>query len=77
MQRACLLTLTMLATGCATSEERPPPTNGDAMCYELEQPARDHAGALAEDGGDRSVDTGRDLIAGLAAACGWEAGAGK
>ncbi len=61
------------AAGCVTSEAVPPPNSGNAICHTLERPARTHAAALAQDGGDLSATTGQTLIAGLAAACTWKA----
>ena len=44
---------------------------GDSgLCDGLEPLARRHAAALVEDGGDRSVVTGAQLLAGLDAGCG-------
>jgi len=49
--------------------------SGEAICQGLERPARDHAAALAEDGGPLSIDTGVSLVRGLAAACVYDLGA--
>jgi len=47
------------------------------MCHSLQPFAREHATALGADGGDRSVVSGRTLIGGLAAACGWGMAGGR
>ncbi|WP_157971204.1 hypothetical protein [Pseudogemmobacter bohemicus] len=39
------------------------------MCRSLDPFARAHARALVHDGGDQSVVTGQQLIAGFAGAC--------
>lgn len=64
----------MLVTGCGifreeAAEIRP---SGEGLCEGLHTPARAHAGALAEDGGPRSLETGFVLIRGLAAGCGYD-----
>ena len=67
MPRLRLLTILLLcATGCA-------PGGGPSeagLCDGLDAATRDHAAALAEDGGDRSVVTGARLIRALDAGCG-------
>lgn len=75
MRPAITLTLMLLVTGCVIlrPEERPSP-GGEAVCSGLEQPARNHAAALASDGGPSSVQTGANLIRGLAAACVYDLG---
>ncbi|MTH95697.1 hypothetical protein [Roseibium sp. RKSG952] len=55
----------LFASGCASVA-----VNESALCAGLEQPATDHAAALAEDGGPRSVMTGARLIRMLDAGCG-------
>ncbi|WP_102226906.1 hypothetical protein [Acidimangrovimonas sediminis] len=60
------LMLTLIATGCAPAVA----TNDSALCAGLEPLATRHAAALAEDGGPKSLATGRQLIAGLDAGCG-------
>lgn len=72
MRPAILLLSTQLAAGCDVLAAGPPPTNGEAMCREMEPLAQSHAAALAEGGNDASVATGQILIAGLAAGCSWE-----
>lgn len=44
------------------------------MCQGLERSARNHAAALASDGGPSSVQSGVALIRGLAAACIYDLG---
>ena len=70
-----LLMVTMLATGCATSRvaETVGPS-GEAICQGLERPARNHAAALASDGGPSAIQSGVALIRGLAAACAYDLG---
>ena len=59
---ACLM-LMLPVTGCATAISKPAICNGSAK-------ARDaHAEALLQDGGDRSVVTGAELLALLDAGC--------
>ena len=55
----------MTLIGCASGG-----TSGDALCSALAAPAAEHAAALANDGGPRSVATGARLIRGLDAGCG-------
>ncbi len=66
MWRMVLMLLpTMLVAGCVASS-RP------AVCSQaVERLAKAHASALLEDGGDRSVVTGRRFIGAVAAGCGW------
>lgn len=52
------------ATGCATVG------SGDAVCGRLGPLLTAHASALADDGGPRSLSTGRALIATADAGCG-------
>lgn len=70
MPRAIPFLLLMLASACAASAPATP-TSGDTMCRSLEPLARDHARALADDGGEAAVQSGHRLIAGQAAACFW------
>lgn len=64
MQRTiCLLTLLTFASGCVSAG------SGDAICGATEAARREHAAALAGDGGDRSVVTGARLIAMIDAGC--------
>lgn len=56
--------LTLTVTGCATA-----PVDS-VICDRTAKPVADHAAALAEDGGAKSVSTGRVLIATLDAGCG-------
>ena len=65
MKRLLLLTPLMLVASCATA-----PTSGDAVCSIWKEGAARHAAALVDDGGDRSVLTGQNLIARMDAACG-------
>lgn len=64
MRIPALVILMMTVTGCATA-----PVDS-VICDRTEKPATDHAEALAEDGGAKSVSTGRVLIATLDAGCG-------
>lgn len=43
---------------------------GDVYCQRSDKPVREHAAALAEDGGPKSVSTGRTVIAVRDAFCG-------
>jgi hypothetical protein len=66
MQKPIWAMIPMLfATGCASVGVSEP-----ALCAGLARPAADHAAALAEDGGPRSVVTGARLIRMLDAGCG-------
>lgn len=47
-----------------------PAVSGSALCDALLPLADAHAAALLADGGDRSVVTGAELLAGLDAGCG-------
>lgn len=70
MPKLRLLTILLLcATGCAR-EGGPTGANDAALCDGLAAATREHAAALAEDGGDRSVVTGARLIRALDAGCG-------
>ena len=70
MPRLRLLTILLLcATGCAPGGG-PTGTRDAGICDGLEAATREHAAALAEDGGDRSVVTGARLIRALDAGCG-------
>lgn len=64
----------MLVTGCGIFREEMPEIrpSGEGLCEGLQASARNHAGALAEDGGPRSIETGFVLIRGLAAGCGYD-----
>ncbi len=53
------------ATGCARVA-----VSDSALCVGLERPVADHAAALAEDGGPKSVVTGARLIRLIDAGCG-------
>jgi porphobilinogen deaminase len=57
--------LMLTVSGCATV-----PSDG-AICAAIERDVDRHTAALAEDGGDKSVSTGRALIAKLDAGCVW------
>lgn len=61
--RMCLaVTLMMIVAGCSSVAVEP-------ICARSEKPRTAHAAALAEDGGPRSVSTGRTLIAIIDAGC--------
>jgi hypothetical protein len=65
MRKILLATALMLpVTGCVTA------VSGDGICSGIGRAVSDHAAALADDGGDRSVTTGARLIALLDAGCG-------
>lgn len=69
MPRLRLLTILLVcATGCARGGGPSGPSDA-ALCDGLEAATREHATALAEDGGDRSVTTGARLIRALDAGC--------
>jgi len=57
------MTLILLAAGCQNAPSQA------AACDGSSRLRTDHAAALAQDGGDRSVVTGARLIAALDAAC--------
>lgn len=59
---ACL-TLTLLVTGCVSG------ASDRAICDGTASARKDHAAALAADGGDLSVLTGANLISQIDAAC--------
>jgi hypothetical protein len=64
MRKILLATALMQpVTGCGIE------VSGDAMCSGIARAVSDHAAALADDGGDRSVTTGARLIALLDAGC--------
>lgn len=66
MRRMILVMIPMLyATGCAGVG-----VSDSALCAGLAVPATDHAAALAEDAGPRSVVTGARLIRLIDAGCG-------
>lgn len=60
------LMLALIATGCANSARV---SDGAVMCDRLMPLARRHAAALADDGGPKSIATGRRFLQGFAAAC--------
>jgi len=64
MTLAACLTLTLLVSGCTTG------ASDSAICDGTVSSRRDHAAALASDGGDLSVLTGANLISQIDAACG-------
>lgn len=67
MPRLKLLTILLVcASGCAPGVGPSEP----ALCDGPEAAMRDHAAALAEDGGEQSVMTGARLIRALDAGCG-------
>lgn len=72
MIRSTLLMLVMLwPAGCATMGTTAGAGVSDSgLCHGLEPLAVRHAAALVADGGDRSVVTGAQLLAGLDAGCG-------
>ncbi len=55
--------LTLPALGCTTA------VSGDALCGGTAAARTEHAAALADDGGDRSVVTGAHLIRLIDAGC--------
>jgi hypothetical protein len=55
--------LIFLVTGCTTA------VSGDALCGGTAAARTEHAAALADDGGDRSVVTGAHLIRLIDAGC--------
>jgi hypothetical protein len=59
-----ITTALMLVTSCGTG------VSDSAVCAGTAQATTDHAAALAEDGGPRSVVTGAFLIKQLDAGCG-------
>jgi hypothetical protein len=63
MRTLGVVMLTLIVTGCGTG------VSDRAVCSVTARPSTEHARALAEDGGPKSVTTGRRLIAGLDAAC--------
>lgn len=60
---AAMLMLTV--SGCVSG-----PTSESALCARSQGPIKAHASALVEDGGPKSVSTGRTLIAIIDAGCG-------
>ena len=68
MRIPVLAMLTLIASGCASDPGAGP--DATAICDGTERLRGNHAAALAEDGGARSVTTGRRLIATLDAGCG-------
>lgn len=62
--RCALLILALPVAGCVGG------VSGEALCVGTVQARTDHAAALADDGGDRSVVTGAALIGMLDAGCG-------
>ena len=60
------LMLTLIASGCAPGVK----PSDSALCAGLAPYATRHAAALAEDGGPKSLATGRQLIMGFDAGCG-------
>ena len=63
MRLFLLLTPILLAQACA-------PVSENALCTASVLPMSDHAAALIEDGGDRSVVTGDYLMRVIDAGCG-------
>ena len=62
----CAITTALIAAnGCASGV-----VSDSALCAGTAQATTDHAAALAEDGGNRSVVTGAFLIRQLDAGCG-------
>ena len=60
------ITLAMLVSGCGIE------VSDSAICDGLAEDVTAHAAALAEDGGDRSVQTGARLIRRFDAGCGYD-----
>lgn len=60
--------LTLLVAGCVNVENGTNP-DGSAICDGTAASRKDHAAALAQDGGDASVVTGSRLISQIDAAC--------
>ena len=58
--------MTLLASGCATSQGG----SAQAICDVYRAQARAHAGALLDGGSDEAVVTGAQLLAAMDAACG-------
>lgn len=59
--------LAMTVSGCVSG--RVSPAESRPLCEETADLRANHAGTLAEDGGPRSVTTGRVLIATIDAGC--------
>lgn len=59
-----VIALSSLASGCASV------ASDSAICAATERERAAHAAALAADGGDQSIRTGRALIAKIDAGCG-------
>lgn len=57
------MALATLVSGCGIA------VSGEAICDGLASDVTDHAAALAEDGGERSVETGVRLIRKFDAGC--------
>lgn len=68
MRRLALAISTMIVSGCFGAGSVP--VDEPVLCAETADETTAHAAALAEDGGPRSVSTGRALIAELDAGCG-------
>ena len=64
------LLVTLSLAACAAPGGAPGAGGAEALCDGLEPLARRHAAALVADGGDRSVVSGAELLAGLDAGCG-------
>lgn len=60
---AACLTLMLLVTGCASAP------SDSAICAGTAKARQDHAAALVDDGGPRSLVTGANLIATIDAGC--------
>mgnify|MGYP001198557575 CR=1 FL=1 len=68
MKRTLVLGMSMLiVSGCVSGSA--PLVESRPLCEETADLRSNHAGALAEDGGPRSVSTGRALIATIDAGC--------
>jgi hypothetical protein len=65
MRLPMILALTMCASGCASVAPSPA-----AICDGTAVLRTDHAAALAQDGGPRSMETGARLIRVMDAGCG-------
>jgi len=55
----------LIVSGCTSG-----PSGESALCARAQGPIKAHASALVEDGGPKSVSTGRTLIAIIDAGCG-------
>lgn len=65
MQRYMATTLLLLASGCSFM----PIGNGAAICDGTQKARAEHARALLEDGGERSLMSGQVLLSQMDSAC--------